>query len=495
MFEQERDHIVSALWRPDGDQTGTSVLPDSALFDGPLVMIHFSTALRTCLSLGFCCSLFLACGDEDDDGTWVGNGDGDGEGGEKGGDGDGDGIRLGDPCQSDKECRVVDGLCDPDRNVCVECLTENDCGTNEACLSGICTAYTSCKSSRDCPLDEVCDTTLERCVDCVGNNDCAEDQACVLNRCETKCTSDKDCRNEDKVCSLTSGTCQDCVSPADCEDDEICSPEGLCLAGNPGGTGGSGNGSGGGDGSGGGNGSGGGGNPDCNPELKILLQRSGLMFELPNAEGNWWSAVAGALDKSESDLLDKYASTIDMTLTTFHQISLTASCELLSHSASPLAPNGLSSFLATEANAHAAYVEQKVDAPVPNAITATIGSFGVSTDKYILLVTTGSPDSCADNDDPCIGEPVIQAIQNARASGITTKILYLGSGMAGYPQGMANAGAGLGVLDWGLDEACFMMDYDIYSESGGSAPFEQPLAVDGVAGALDTLLADIATCQ
>lgn len=463
-------------------------------------MTRFSTAVRTCLCLSLCTSLFFACDDgtgggDDFGAEGVGDGDGDGDGdGEGGENGDGDGVSLGAPCQSDKDCRSADGLCHPDRSVCVECLTENDCGTNEACLSGLCSPYTTCTSTRDCPLDEVCDTSVERCVECIGDNDCVDGQVCVATRCATACTSDKDCRAEDKVCALAQGICQECVTAADCEDGEVCDPAGTCVPGNSGGTGGGENSSGGGE-----NGSGGGSGGPCDPEVTVLLQRSGAMFEAPNLDDNWWSAVSDALDGSESDMLDKYASSMDITVTTFHQITAQASCEVLTSSNSPLAANGLASFLADEAAAHEAYVdeEMKVDAPVPDAVEAAAGSLTGSSDRYLLLVLSGNPDSCAQTDSYCVGEPAVEAVEDAYAAGVKTKVLYLGApfaGMEGYPQGLANAGAGLGIEAWGLELSCGE-DYDFYEESPGAAPLEQPMAVGEVFDALDTLLGDIAACN
>jgi len=136
---------------------------------------------------------------------------------------------TGTACDSDRDCRQFDLLCDPAASVCVECLTSNHCSDLEICSNGECVAITPCQSSRDCPTDEVCSESLSRCVECVQNADCAEGQVCADNACRAACASDKDCRQFDLLCATSAGYCVECTSDNHCPGGQRCSTGGTCV--------------------------------------------------------------------------------------------------------------------------------------------------------------------------------------------------------------------------------------------------------------------------
>jgi fibro-slime domain-containing protein len=132
-------------------------------------------------------------------------------------------------CSSDKDCREQDLLCEPNRRVCVECLTVNHCGDTQLCSDNRCVDITPCTSSRDCADDEVCSETFSRCVECVGNADCDDGEVCAGEICRAACSSDKDCQAFDLLCNQASGYCVDCSKHGDCAASEYCNPAGLCV--------------------------------------------------------------------------------------------------------------------------------------------------------------------------------------------------------------------------------------------------------------------------
>ena len=419
---------------------------------------------------------------------------------------------LGGPCTGDKDCRAISALCDPASHACVECQASTDCGSSAECVAGACVSFTACESSLTCSTDEVCDKSLGRCVECAGDNDCGGDQVCLNSVCSTTCSSDKDCTAGGQVCDLGASACVDCVLNADCSDGMRCSEhaclpalcdqgQGKCagdllLSCNGEGTGyqqttcdrgcdagelmcnGA---------------------PDdeegCDPRVRILVQRSGTMFEQPSSENNWWNAVAAAFDPDDSDLLSTYAGSIKLSLSTFHMVADDETCPVLSTKQN-VSTSGVSDFFATEASAHETYVDSatKVDAPLPEAIAQAAAELGDSGERYLLLVIAGLPDSCTVQDGFCAIDPSIAQLQETFDAGIRTKLLYIdaqSSGLIGFAEAAANAGAGLGVqeLETGCDSNA------TYSDSAGNAGFENPGSVSEVKAALSALLADIKTCN
>ena len=449
-------------------------------------------------------------------GTGGSDGDtvGPGLGGESSGGFNGDPISIGSACTSDEQCEASDALCDPSTRACVACITAADCGEGSDCFGNTFQPYTACESSLQCGSDEVCSKASSRCVECEGDNDCSDEQICLRGKCATNCSSDKDCTPNGQVCDTAAAACTDCLTHADCGEGKRCvsgtcfeavcaAEQGACrgdvlLSCKDDGTGYSSTTC---------NqgcnsselvcGEGGDGDDDgvCAPRLRILVQRSGIMFEYPSAEENWWGAIEQALDNSGSDLLDKYSESIDLSLSTFHSAANQETCPLLA-TKSNLDANSLKDFFSSQAEEHEAYVDDatKVDAPLPDAIKQAVAELGEGGDRYVLLIISGLPDSCAIQDGQCAIGPAIAEVQAAYAAGIKTKLIYLTTQNAtypNYPEGLANAGIGQGVAD--LHTGC--ESEAEFSESPGNAAFANPSAPGGVKDVLASLLADIERCN
>ena len=122
-----------------------------------------------------------------------------------------DGGAVGEGCVGDEDC--VEGVCDEDAQVCVECLGDGDC-------------------------DGVCDVEANRCVECIGDDVCGDGRVCTEdNQCiddprrlaicgdeEVDLNSDAGhCGACDNACGAgTSGDCVDghCESQVACDEGE-----------------------------------------------------------------------------------------------------------------------------------------------------------------------------------------------------------------------------------------------------------------------------------
>ncbi len=202
----------------------------------PLSTYNLQMAFRSrslwILITGSCLSLITSAtgcdgGEEnDDEGADAGDGDGDGDGN---GDGDGDGDSPNGFCTGDKACQATNQVCDVGRNVCVDCIIDDDCDDEDICSQSKCQATTPCKTSKECSLEQVCAEDLGRCVDCEQNADCADDEVCINTVCLPRCDSDKDCADADQVCNVELSACQDCLNHSDCDELAYCSSSGACL--------------------------------------------------------------------------------------------------------------------------------------------------------------------------------------------------------------------------------------------------------------------------
>lgn len=132
-----------------------------------------------------------------------------------------------EPC--DNACSGQTPVCDVATDTCVECLNNNDCGsdvcdtTTKACVE--------CLGDQDC-TDGVCltqaNTEDNACVECKGNGECltAEASLCsAANECSA-CAADADCSHLTNLGQCVSGTCRECTTEtedADCGGN-VCDP-------------------------------------------------------------------------------------------------------------------------------------------------------------------------------------------------------------------------------------------------------------------------------
>lgn len=147
------------------------------------------------------------------------------------------------PCQSSKQC-PANQICDAQEGLCTQCSTANDCQVRELCHQGMCVPLPpSCESEKDCkPHNLVCDITTKRCFDCLGDHDCKDhhhckDKLCVADICtpgEAKCDANAQAASrlvckangsgwESKVCAVTEFCKEGVCIPHPCKPkDKIC---------------------------------------------------------------------------------------------------------------------------------------------------------------------------------------------------------------------------------------------------------------------------------
>lgn len=278
----------------------------------------------------------------------------------------------------------------------------------------------------------------------------------------TTCTATEQCTEQ--VCSAD-GRCVDCNGDGDCLANQHCDAE-HCIA-NGGDVGGSGNGGGGAVG-----GSGGGSSTSaaCNgAQVLFVVQRSGIMFEEPDGDTKYWGMVQNAV-AAEDGALSAFASKLNVGAVFFvrlqHQDDET--CPVLS-SANPQvgALQPLKDLFDTNSAAYEKLADEnaKMDAPVPEAVTAAAGMLSGNA-RHLVLVTTAVPDSCALADNNCTTDLAVKAVQDAQKAGVTTHVIGLGNtgaldaskdddGYMTYLTQLANAGAGKPVkVSQAFDEDC-----------------------------------------
>lgn len=306
------------------------------------------------------------------------------------------------------------------------------------------------------------------------------------------------------VCDGTTNTCVECTQSTHCTGGEICdTATKKCVAGTAsGGAGGEGGEGGGLGGSPEGGDSGmdatGGSSSGCHPKVSLLIQRSGAMFHFPSAEDNWWDALASAFDSDEADLLDQYASRMDLSVRTFFMTAQGEQCLKGDVEESPVKKGGLKKFFSDQKKAHEELLEAqaKVDAPLVEAMDAAAGALGsgdASERRYVILALSGNPDACDETDTECVTDDAIRKVQELREDGLRVRVLYLkGEGNEGYPQALANAGRGYGIPNY-LNGACGSELQ--FTENPMLADYGKPNGAGEVQAALDSLLADIAVCD
>jgi len=153
--------------------------------------------------------------------------------------------------------RFFNALDGKDNAECQQCITNDQCKTDQQCSDGLCQnkgeiCVTTDKCGGECkPCAagmKYCD--YGQCLQCKYDNDCDKNQACVKNICTVKtnppinpeCTKDTECKDgkicTDKKCLMPPITtdCKDsscdkkCTENAMCEENQICNlADGKCI--------------------------------------------------------------------------------------------------------------------------------------------------------------------------------------------------------------------------------------------------------------------------
>ena len=124
-------------------------------------------------------------------------------------------------------------ICDPSIGECTACLTEADCEANQDCKGKSCVPYKTCQNSTDCSADRVCDKASKRCVACLNDNDCSASELCDAGECRAfvACSSDKQCTPLGQLCDTDKGKCAQCLEHTDCPETYHCQNAGVAKTG------------------------------------------------------------------------------------------------------------------------------------------------------------------------------------------------------------------------------------------------------------------------
>jgi hypothetical protein len=135
------------------------------------------------------------------------------------------------PCETTADC-PVGMVCDPESNVCVECLEAADChGEGMVCIDNHCVQLLPCDPENPCPEGKLCDPKLGVCVDCLEDADCPDGFECDDGFCEEKkpfCDEENPCP-DGLYCNFHTNECVECLGDENCEVTEWCDvEEGEC---------------------------------------------------------------------------------------------------------------------------------------------------------------------------------------------------------------------------------------------------------------------------
>ena len=160
------------------------------------------------------------------------------------------------PMQECGACTAPTPVCDPTDNVCVGCVRDDDCPSDNRCDESA-RECVGCLINDDCPVSApICDVDLTKtCVECTANDQCdVGAPVCEANACTgcsnndqcamrpdtptcgadgacTGCAGDMDCASADLgQCDVATGTCIPCSNSSQCTagDAGICD-EGTCV--------------------------------------------------------------------------------------------------------------------------------------------------------------------------------------------------------------------------------------------------------------------------
>lgn len=268
------------------------------------------------------------------------------------------------------------------------------------------------------------------------------------------------------------------------------------------------------------------------PSVVVLVDRSKSMFEANTGQSvraQLWDPLADALTNPADGVIPQLEGEVRFGFVAYNRDDQAGvACPNLERVPLGLG-NGAAIASAYEAAGSVPQVYYKWDTPTAEsvqAVTAELIAQGEPGPKYILLVTDGNPDRCAEADPQCGQDDAIAAVQAAYAAGITTYVVGIGDIAAEASSGdvngcwgrcgplhlrdLANAGVGLPVLrntDPNYLNNCFngarrdangvrqyLASYVDDPLLAGAAPFFAPSGRAALRDAIASILSGVRSC-
>jgi hypothetical protein len=390
-------------------------------------------------------------------------------------------------CASRTECGS-EQVCHVELGRCVECLADADCDAGETCVSQRCRLR--CQSDKDCrTVNLLCDQAAGYCAACAAAAPCDEGQACVDGDCVARvcepgvracggggivtCSADGSGFGEPERCPAG------CITGADgprCENEQDGSMgDGGGGSGGSGGEGGAGGGGSGGDGgSSGTSGSGGSGGGDGGPTVVLLIDYStSAEALLPDGITTRWSMM-------QSDTIGAIRAaqqrSLQVALGVYGYTGFVPPFDNQCLAFDGFLPGENNFARAADLVAALTMPAAKSETPTGTAIERMAQLLASRPGKRsIILITDGIPDTCAQPDQPC-WDQTVHALQTTYSVGITTAVVGIGPDVPSEMlQDLANAGAGLPVQAPPPTRTLCGPNTPTYAASGGSARFDHVL--------------------
>lgn len=121
-------------------------------------------------------------------------------------------------CRTDTDCAAPKAFCDTLTNLCVQCMSNDDCTTRVCNL--VSHSCSGCLTNVDCSgTTPICDGDDRKCVECTSAAQCARGEVCAFeaHRCAPACQTNMDCAGSGHpICAAASRVCVECTTDADC---------------------------------------------------------------------------------------------------------------------------------------------------------------------------------------------------------------------------------------------------------------------------------------
>lgn len=143
-------------------------------------------------------------------------------------------------CKESSDCFGLKKECDTKKNICVHCLSSNDCSTkpdNKINCDLLTNTCVECLFSTDCSSNTDgnthCNATTKSCVECLTSETCLTNTDgkthCNTNNECVECLENTDCsESTNNICNISTNTCVECNVNSDCINGDCNTSTNIC---------------------------------------------------------------------------------------------------------------------------------------------------------------------------------------------------------------------------------------------------------------------------